>query len=464
VTTKRNFVVDGKSLDVSIWELRAVEGKKRTTFNARWTVAGRQFSATFKTRALANGFRADLTSAIRRGEAFDVSTGRPDSMAPPPEPEWSWFQLACTYAEMKWADAAPKSRAGIAETLAAATVALVPASTNRPDTAVLRGTMYHWATNPARRRRDPPAQFGDAARWLEKNALPVSRLADATVLRAVLETFGRKLDGTAAAASTYRRKRAVFHNLLEYAVEIDLLPVNPLTKLSKTSRRTPAAIDPTVLIDHHRAEALLDALASQDASGRRLVAFFGCIYYAALRPSEAVALRQTALLLPDRDGDWGELHLSGSAPASGRAWTDSGQRRESRQLKHRAMGDVRRVPCHPRLVELLRAHLDEFGTTFDGRLFRGARGGPLSEGVYGRAWALARQAALTEAEAASSMAARPYDLRHACVTGWLNATGDAAQVAAWAGHSVNVLLRVYVRCVAGRDELAKQRIAEALKR
>lgn len=61
------------------------------------------------------------------------------------------------------------------------------------------------------------------------------------------------------------------------------------------------------------------------------------------------------------------------------------------------------------------------------------------------------------------MAKRPYDLRHACVTTWLNATGDPGQVAAWAGHSVNVLLRVYVRCIAGRDELAKKRIADALE-
>lgn len=127
------------------------------------------------------------------------------------------------------------------------------------------------------------------------------------------------------------------------------------------------------------------------------------------------------------------------------------------------MDDFRRVPCHPRLVEILEAHLDEFGTATDGRIFRGTRGGPLSESVYGAAWQRARESALSPVEAASQMARRPYDLRHACVTTWLNATGDPAQVAAWAGHSVNVLLRVYVRCVvAGRNELAKKRIEQAL--
>jgi hypothetical protein len=35
-------------------------------------------------------------------------------------------------------------------------------------------------------------------------------------------------------------------------------------------------------------------------------------------------------------------------------------------------------------------------------------------------------------------------------------------VAEWAGHSVNVLLRVYAKCVYGQDEVARQRIEAAL--
>ena len=33
----------------------------------------------------------------------------------------------------------------------------------------------------------------------------------------------------------------------------------------------------------------------------------------------------------------------------------------------------------------------------------------------------------------------------------------------WAGHSVDVLLRIYAECVVGQDELAKCRISEALR-
>jgi hypothetical protein len=37
-----------------------------------------------------------------------------------------------------------------------------------------------------------------------------------------------------------------------------------------------------------------------------------------------------------------------------------------------------------------------------------------------------------------------------------------AQVAEWAGHSVEVLLRTYVRCLDGQHDIAKRRIMETL--
>ncbi|MFG2075066.1 hypothetical protein [Nonomuraea maritima] len=57
----------------------------------------------------------------------------------------------------------------------------------------------------------------------------------------------------------------------------------------------------------------------------------------------------------------------------------------------------------------------------------------------------------------------PYDLRHACVSTWLNAGVPAPQVADWARHSVNVLLRVYAKCVHGQQSEAMQRIWDATK-
>jgi integrase len=53
--------------------------------------------------------------------------------------------------------------------------------------------------------------------------------------------------------------------------------------------------------------------------------------------------------------------------------------------------------------------------------------------------------ALSAEEAASPLARRPYNLRHAAVSTWLNVGVDPAQVAEWAGHSVAVLMRVYAK-------------------
>lgn len=61
------------------------------------------------------------------------------------------------------------------------------------------------------------------------------------------------------------------------------------------------------------------------------------------------------------------------------------------------------------------------------------------------------------------LAARPYDLRHARVSTWLEAGVPSTQVAAWAGHSVAVLHRVYAATLDGREDHAQHRI-EAFRR
>ncbi len=66
-----------------------------------------------------------------------------------------------------------------------------------------------------------------------------------------------------------------------------------------------------------------------------------------------------------------------------------------------------------------------------------------------------------EAEAASPLAERPYDLRHARLSTWLNAGVAPAQVAEWAGNSVPVLLRVYAKCLTDSEQTALKRIKDA---
>ena len=236
-------------------------------------------------------------------------------------------------------------------------------------------------------------------------------------------------------------------------------------------------MDRRSVVNPRQARALLDAVCAQRPSGPRLVAFFAVMYYAGLRPEEAISLTADNVVLPPQvrnqdsrqrqdlpeDEGWGELHIRSATPDAGREWTDDGSPRDTRQLKHRAEGDSRIVPIHPELTTLLRDHLAHFGTAPDGRLFSGVRGGELPTITYRRAWIKAREAALTAAEQDSPLARRPYDLRHACLSTWLNGGVYPTQVAEWAGHSVDVLLRIYAKCVAGQDELAKRRISEALR-
>lgn len=98
-----------------------------------------------------------------------------------------------------------------------------------------------------------------------------------------------------------------------------------------------------------------------------------------------------------------------------------------------------------------------------GRVFHGEHGSILATSTIQRVWRTARRNALSEEDQASPLAKRPYDLRHACLSTWLNAGVPAKQVAGWAGNSVEVLLRTYAKCLVGQDEISKRRISDVLR-
>ncbi|PRX45839.1 hypothetical protein B0I32_1462 [Nonomuraea fuscirosea] len=126
------------------------------------------------------------------------------------------------------------------------------------------------------------------------------------------------------------------------------------------------------------------------------------------------------------------------------------------------MKTTRPVPIPPELVAILRTHLDTHGTAKDGRLFRTRTDGVISGSAYAKIWKGARTYALTPDQVTSLLAARPYDLRHAAVSLWLNAGVHASEAAERAGHGVDVMLRVYAKCIDGQREVANQRILDAL--
>lgn len=127
------------------------------------------------------------------------------------------------------------------------------------------------------------------------------------------------------------------------------------------------------------------------------------------------------------------------------------------------VGESRIAPCPPELTALIRAHLDEFGTISDGRLFVGDRNhSELPKLTVVRVWKRARESVFPQEIAASPLARRPYDLRHAAVSTWLNGGVPPTDVADWAGQSTEVLFRIYAKCLDGSKEEKRRKVQAAL--
>jgi integrase len=242
---------------------------------------------------------------------------------------------------------------------------------------------------PRTRDTTPPPHIAAAIDWAERASLPVTDLEDTATVWLTLGACATTLAGKPAAGSTQRRKRSVFSNALGYAVELGRLGSNPVDRIQWTATAVAASVDRRVVVSPAQAGTLLAAVGRLGQRGAHLETFFAVLYYAALRPSEAVMLREADLHLP-RTG-WGRIVLAASASRAGRAWTDKGTARQERGLKHRAGNETRTIPIPPVLVRLLRAHIKRYGTTLDGRVFQIARGGILQDSGYNELWDAARR-------------------------------------------------------------------------
>ncbi|WP_234314788.1 tyrosine-type recombinase/integrase [Streptomyces sp. NRRL F-5135] len=204
---------------------------------------------------------------------------------------------------------------------------------------------------------------------------------------------------------------------------------------------------------------MLDWIGERPRRGHLYRAFFATIYYAALRPEEAVALRVSDATLPETG--WGELLVHQAQPEVGSQWTDTGDVHEERDLKGRGEGDTRLVPIHPSLVVILREIIKEYDLKPAGLLLPGERGGMLAGSVFRRVWANARKEFLSDHEFKAPTGKRVYDLRHTCLTTWMNEGIPHAQVAEWAGNSVPVLQAIYARCIVGQQAVYLRRVESA---
>ncbi|GGO49365.1 site-specific integrase [Streptomyces daqingensis] len=461
--------------DVDIWSIRKRSGRPKP-WELRWRVGERAHSRSFKLKPQAEGRQSELMAALRDHQQFDEETGLPagELMA---RTSPTWYEHATEYVLMKWPRAAAKHRASIAESLAVVTPVLVTSRRGEPRAAVTRAALYQWAFRAVRSSEgawvsryvveEPPPEIHAALDWIAARSVKVRELEDPALLRPALEALSLRLDGGKAAENTARRKRMVLSNMLRYTVEEKgLLGANPLPRVDWTPPDNDDEIDFRYVPGPDVARKLLGSVRDSGPRGAHLHAFFGCLYYGAMRPGEIVALKASDCTLPPASPEsvkeWGELLLGESRPEVGGGWTDDGTSYEKRGLKRRKRGATRTVPIPPVLVHLLREHIARYGTADDGRLFRAARGGRVASTEYCEVWERAREAVLSPREVESALAAVPYSLRHAGVSLWIKSGVDPAEVAARAGHSIAVLYRFYAKILKGGQQHSNNLIARAL--
>lgn len=150
-----------------------------------------------------------------------------------------------------------------------------------------------------------------ALAWVRQHSLTVVALDEkerrSQLIRRALDVIALTMDGTPAAATTIARNRAVFYGVLNYAVELDILPANPLGKVTWKAPEVAEEVDRRVVARPRQVRLLLAAV---EQLRPELTAFFGCLYYASLRPGEAVSLRQADCASLPVSG-WGLLMLTG---------------------------------------------------------------------------------------------------------------------------------------------------------
>lgn len=214
--------------DVRVWKLQSRKNThgKITSHRARWEVASQTHQETFKTKAQAESFRAELISAARKGEAFDVTSGLPVSLTRGTE-DRNWFDFACDFVDMKWRDTSPGQRKSTADSLAPISTAMLATQRGAPAQKTLNQA-FRLAFNPSSRGQEQPPQIERALKWIADHSRNVSDLSKPDVLRDVLGALDLKQDGTRAAPGTVRLRRTTLTNTIHYAIERKLLASNPL--------------------------------------------------------------------------------------------------------------------------------------------------------------------------------------------------------------------------------------------
>jgi integrase len=474
-------------------ELAKPLAKRKRTYEVRWRVTGRpkDCSETYKTHTLAKNRQSELRVAVSKGEKFHVETGLPaseywqgaakqaaaDAAAQTAVLSATCFERFTEFFDAKWPQLEPKSRAALSDALSTVTAAVVVDRDGAPDRRVLNHVLVKYVFNLNNRSKPlPSAEYAQALAWIRAHSSPASDFTDDIAIRKALEAIKQQpTTGKKAARSTVARKRAGLHQAWEYLLEQKIIGTNPLDdpkwqRFAKVSQRS-NVVDRRVVANPRQIEALIDGCAEYGRAGEKLQAFFSLCYYAFMRPGEAMVLTEDCFTLPpepapgQKETEWGRIRFATSDPQPEDQWTDDARGDSEKSLKQREKDEDRDVPLHPNAVARVRRHIKRYNISPGGRMFTSLRGGgdTISKTTYAKVWRWVREHVLTRRQFKSKLVKRPYDLRHGGVSLLLNAGVPPTLIADWAGHGVDVLMKIYAKCIDGQEEMARRLIEKAVE-
>jgi hypothetical protein len=146
---------------------------KVTTYRVRWTTGPRSWKESFRNKAQAGSYEAELRSAARRGEAFNMDTGRPVSWSREAN-SMSWYDFCVAYVDMKWKHSAAKRRATIAWTLVTVMPPMIATAKGAPERKAMRRALRQWGFN-TNRRAECPEDAATILGWLSATPNPSPR-------------------------------------------------------------------------------------------------------------------------------------------------------------------------------------------------------------------------------------------------------------------------------------------------
>jgi len=420
--------------NVRVWNVQDRRGSGRNVqpWVVRWVVDGKQSSRSFRSRALADRFRASILLAHDDGDEFDRASGEPLSWTPMPG-DTQTHQWARRWLADQWTEWQPRTRRSAIEALVKFVPLVVSSQAPAPPPEIrvhLKATLEPGA---------PIDTESAAERWLLRWSLPLTEL-NRERLSSIDIALGVGLDGSQLAPSTAGRFRKVSRACIRRAVDLEILPTDPWPPASRgrsarKSTRSKPAFDIRTLPDPETMRRALRAMETQQSASHTYRVMTAVAYYAGLRPSEVVMLRASSLWLPARG--WGRIDVTEADVLN----DEAGEPKTG----------SRSVPIPPVLVADLATWVHDLGPEPDQLLFRTRTGRMPTLSNWLRAWhrALAR---------IDHAPLRLYDCRHAAATTWLKAGVPLGEVARRLGHSVETLVSTYVGALEGDEEIANSRI------